>query len=156
MLCDDRSKAGIERMRSVSRSALVPFSAAAMFSLVNDVEAYPDFLPWCTATEILSNDESEIVASLTIGYRSFHTKFTTRNRFHAPEWMTLHLLEGPFRSLEGRWGFEQLGAGGCEVTLRMEFDFSSSVKDMLFGVAFETICNELIDAFVKRAHELYG
>lgn len=143
-------------MRSVSRFALVPFTAEAMFSLVNDIESYPDFLPWCTATELRSRDDCEVVATLTVGYRSLHTTFTTRNLFQAPEWMTMHLREGPFSSLEGRWEFEQLGNDGCEVTLRMEFDFSSSVKDMLFGAVFETICNEMIDAFIKRAHELYG
>jgi len=143
-------------MRTVNRSALVPYSAEAMFNLINDVKSYPDFLPWCAATELKSQSDSEIVAALTVGYRSLKTQFTTRNSFSSPEWMTMQLLEGPFSSLEGRWSFEQLSDDGCEVTLKMEFDFSSSVKDMLFGAAFETICKELIDAFIKRAHDLYG
>jgi ribosome-associated toxin RatA of RatAB toxin-antitoxin module len=143
-------------MRSVSRLARVPFSAEAMFNLVCDVESYPEFLPWCTATELQSRSESEVLATLAIGYRSLNIEFTTRNMFCASEWMTMHLVEGPFSSLEGRWTFNSLGDDGCEVALRMDFDFSSSVKDMLFGMAFETICNELIDAFVKRAHDLYG
>ena len=143
-------------MRTVNRSALVPYSAEAMFKLVNDVGSYPDFLPWCTATELKSQSDSEIVAALTIGYRSLNMQFTTRNRFSAPEWMTMQLVEGPFSSLEGRWGFAQLSDDGCEVTLKMEFDFSSSVKDMLFGAAFETICKELMGAFIERAHDLYG
>jgi ribosome-associated toxin RatA of RatAB toxin-antitoxin module len=143
-------------MRTVNRSALVPFSAEAMFKLVNDVESYAEFLPWCTATQLQSKTESELVASLTIGYGALNSEFTTRNQFSAPEWMHMHLLDGPFSSLEGHWGFEQLSEDGCEITLKVEFDFSSPIKDMLFGATFETICNELIDAFIKRAHDLYG
>jgi ribosome-associated toxin RatA of RatAB toxin-antitoxin module len=143
-------------MRTVNRSALVPFTAEAMFNLVKDVEAYPEFLPWCTQTRLQSKDESELVATLTVGFGAMNSEFTTHNHFNAPDWMTMRLLEGPFSALEGRWGFEQLSDDGCEVTLRMEFDFSSAVKDALLGAVFEKICNELIDAFIKRAHDLYG
>ena len=142
-------------MRTVNRSALVPFSATAMFNLVNDVESYPEFLPWCTASKLKSRAENELVAALTIGYGALNSAFTTRNQFSAPEWMTMQLLDGPFSDLEGRWGFEQLSDDGCEVTLKVEFDFSNALKDLLFGATFETICNELIDAFIKRAHDLY-
>jgi ribosome-associated toxin RatA of RatAB toxin-antitoxin module len=142
-------------MRTVNRSALVPFSAEAMFNLVCDVEAYPEFLPWCTASTLQSRTDHDLAASLTIGYGALNSEFSTRNEFCAPEWMTMSLLEGPFKDLEGKWVFEQLGDDGCEVTLQIEFEFSNPMKDMLFGATFETICNELIDAFVKRAHDLY-
>jgi ribosome-associated toxin RatA of RatAB toxin-antitoxin module len=143
-------------MRTVNRSAIVPYSAEAMFALVIDVQAYPEFLPWCTASEVQSSAAAELVASLQVGYGAFNSNFTTRNRFEAPQWMTMQLVEGPFRSLEGRWSFEALGAAGCEITLQINFDFSSAVKDMLLGAAFEKICNDLIDAFIGRAHALYG
>ena len=134
---------------------MVPFSAESMFDLGADVETYPEFLPWCTGAKMLSRDDAEIVATLTIGYGSLNTEFTTRNNFAKPDWMTLQLDEGPFSSLEGRWDFHPLGQDGCEVILGIEFEFSNAFKDVLFGATFESICSELIDAFVKRAHALY-
>ena len=142
-------------MRIVDRNALVPYSAEAMYALVDDVESYPEFLPWCTAAELVSRDAGELVAGLTIGYGALNSRFTTRNRLSPPEQMTMELLDGPFSSLEGVWRFTQLGEQGCEVKLRVEFVFSSAVQDALFGSTFERICNELIDAFIRRAHDLY-
>jgi ribosome-associated toxin RatA of RatAB toxin-antitoxin module len=143
-------------MRRVNRSAIVPYSAAAMFALVKDVGAYPEFLPWCTAAVIQETTASELIASLKMGYGSINSEFTTRNEFTAPEWMTMDLVEGPFSSLKGRWSFTPLGDTGCEIGLQIAFDFSSAVSDMLLGPAFETICNQLIDAFIRRAHALYS
>jgi ribosome-associated toxin RatA of RatAB toxin-antitoxin module len=143
-------------MRTVDRNALVPYSAEAMYQLVADVEAYAEFLPWCTSTELKSRDEQALVARLNIGYGAFNSSFTTRNSLNPPEQMTMQLLDGPFRVLEGCWGFRQIGDQGSEVSLRVEFEFSSAMQDALFGGTFETICNQLIEAFVKRAHDLYG
>jgi len=142
-------------MRSVKRSALVPFSADAMFALVKDVESYPDFLPWCTETTLQSSSDDELVASLKMGFGALNSDFRTRNQFAAPQWMTMELIDGPFKALQGRWEFDQLGDDGCEVKLEIDFEFSSTINDVLFGATFELICNELIDAFSKRAHELY-
>ena len=143
-------------MRGVDRTAMVPYSAAQMYALVDDVELYPEFLPWCAAAALQSRDDNELVASLTIGYGAFNSSFTTRNLLRPPDSMSMQLQDGPFRMLEGRWEFEPLGDSGCEVKLRIEFEFSSTMQDMLFGGTFESICNELIDAFIKRAHALYG
>jgi ribosome-associated toxin RatA of RatAB toxin-antitoxin module len=142
-------------MRNIKRSALVPFSPEAMFKLVSDIDSYPEFLPWCADAGVLNRADNQLEASLRVGYSALNTQFTTRNEFVAPDWMTMQLLKGPFSDLKGKWTFERTGDKGCEVTLSMEFEFASSVKDMLFGATFQTICNELIDAFVKRAHELY-
>lgn len=142
-------------MRIVDRTALVPFSAQAMFNLVRDVEAYPEFLPWCPATTLQNLSENELEASLKLGFASLNSEFTTRNHFVEPDWMSMELLDGPFSSLEGRWVFDSLGEEGCEVRLHVEFEFASRINDALLGAAFETICAELIDAFVKRAHQLY-
>jgi ribosome-associated toxin RatA of RatAB toxin-antitoxin module len=95
------------------------------------------------------------IAGLTIGYGALNSEFTTRNSLQPPEKMTMQLLDGPFRLLEGCWSFRQLGEQGCEVSLRIEFEFESKVKDALFGSTFETICNDLIDAFIGRAKQLY-
>jgi ribosome-associated toxin RatA of RatAB toxin-antitoxin module len=143
-------------MRIVDRNAMVPYSAEQMYALVDDVEAYPEFLPWCAAAVLQSRNTEEFIASLTIGYGALNSAFTTRNLLRPPHSMTMQLQDGPFRLLEGRWEFEQLGDSGCEVKLRVEFEFSSAVQDMLFGKTFETICNDLIGAFIKRAHMLYG
>jgi len=143
-------------MRRVTRSALLPYSAGAVFALVKDVVSYPEFLPWCTATQLNSSDASELVASLTMGFGAINSTFTTCNKFGEPDWMTMQLVDGPFSSLEGRWEFEALGDDACEVNLQVEFEFDSVAKDLLFGATFETICTELIDAFSQRAHDLYG
>jgi len=142
-------------MRTVNRSAIVPFSADAMFALVKDVEAYPEFLPWCATTKLQSVTADELVASLQVGFGAFRSEFSTRNRFLQPEWMTMQLVEGPFRSLEGRWSFQQLSDAGCEITLQISFDFANPVMDISLGVAFEKICTDLVDAFISRAHALY-
>ena len=110
---------------------------------------------WCEATELLEKADDALVASLNVGYGALNSSFTTRNELNPPASMTMELQDGPFSALHGRWSFAALGDNGCEVNLRIEFEFSSALKDMLFGGAFETICNELIDAFVKRAHQLY-
>jgi ribosome-associated toxin RatA of RatAB toxin-antitoxin module len=147
-------------MRVVDRSAMVSYSAAQMYALVDDVEAYPEFLPWCEAAVLKSRTDVELVASLTIGYGPLNSSFTTCNSLQPPESMTMRLQDGPFSQLEGHWQFTPLrqgdGNGGCEVGLRVEFEFAGAMQDMLFGSTFENICNEMIGAFIKRADALYG
>lgn len=143
-------------MRQVDRSALVSHSAQQMYALVADVEAYPQFLPWCTGARLHEKSASELKASIGIGLGALTTDFSTRNELHPPHSMTMELLDGPFSRLRGGWEFESLGEAGCEVRLQLQFEFSSSVQDVLFGAAFEKVCKELIDAFVRRAAELYG
>jgi len=143
-------------MRIVDRHAMVPYSSAQMYALVDNVIDYPEFLPWCSAAELISRDDAKFVASLTIGYGPMNSAFTTRNELQPHTSMNMELLDGPFNSLEGRWEFTALGDEGCEVHLRVAFEFSSTMQDMLFGGTFENICNELIGAFVSRADDLYG
>ena len=126
-------------MRIVERHAMVPYSAAQMYALVDNIEAYAEFLPWCTAASLVSRTDSELVASLTIGYGAMNSVFTTRNELQPCSSMNMELLNGPFTSLDGRWEFETFGAGegesveGCEVRLRVAFEFASIMQDMLFG-----------------------
>jgi len=140
-------------MRHVDRSALVPHAAAQMFALVDDIDSYQEFLPWCRASEVDSRTESQVVATLKVGFQALNTEFTTENTLTEPDAIEMKLVDGPFRMLEGRWTFEQLGDAGCNVTLQIRFEFSSSVQDALMGAAFERICNELIDAFIQRARD---
>lgn len=143
-------------MRKVDRSALVPYSTEQMYALVEDVEAYPEFLPWCAGARLIRKEAAELEATIGLGLGALQTEFSTRNQLQPPAAMTMELRDGPFRSLEGRWDFERLGEQGCEARLQLRFEFESTAQDLLFGAAFEKICNELVDAFVKRAHELYG
>ncbi|MBT8421918.1 MAG: type II toxin-antitoxin system RatA family toxin [Gammaproteobacteria bacterium] len=142
--------------RSVDRSAMVPYSAAQMYALVQDVASYPEFLPWCTRAEVHLQTDSEMQASIGLGLGALNSVFTTRNQLDPPERMTLELMDGPFRTLNGHWAFTALGDEGCEVALRVDFEFESTVHNVLFGAAFEKVCHDLIDAFVGRARDLYG
>jgi len=142
-------------MRTVDRSALVPYSAEQMYALVEDVESYPAFLPWCTGARLIRKEEAELEAAIGLGLGALQAEFSTRNQLQPPTAMTMDLLDGPFRSLSGRWDFSVLGGQGCEARLQLHFEFEHRTQDLLFGAAFEKICSELVDAFVKRAKVLY-
>lgn len=143
-------------MHKVSRSALVPYMAGQMFALVEDVERYPDFLPWCTGAVVHFRDSSTVEATLELQRGPAARQFRTRNTFEAGRYMDIELVGGPFSHLRGAWTFSQLGDLGCKVSLRMEFEFSSSIVDKMFGRYFEDTCNSLVDAFTRRATQIYG
>lgn len=143
-------------MRKVNRSALVPYSAAQMYALVEDVEAYPAFLPWCSGVEVHSSKDNVVEASLELHRGTFSRWFRTRNTMTPNERMDLSLVGGPFRHLSGGWTFKQLGDEGSKVTLVLDFEFDSRMLDTIIGAYFEDICNRLVDAFTRRANETYG
>ena len=143
-------------MRKVSRSALVPYSANQMYGLVEDVVAYPEFLPWCIGAVLHFKDEEVIEASLKMHRSGIKKTFRTRNTLQPGAAMGIALVGGPFRHLAGDWRFEQLGEDGSKVSLHMEFEFENRMTDTLFGRYFEDTCNSLIDSFTKQAHKIYG
>ena len=143
-------------MRTVNKSALVPYSAAQMYALVNDVERYPEFLPWCRSARILSQTTAEMCARLELARGGLHKTFTTRNRLDPGSGIVIALDRGPFRHLEGHWRFEDLGPAGSKVTLNMEFEFVGAMLDLMAGPVFHEICNSLVAAFTRRAAALYG
>ncbi|MEM7279196.1 MAG: type II toxin-antitoxin system RatA family toxin [Pseudomonadota bacterium] len=143
-------------MRRVHRSAIVPYSAEDMFSLIDDVSAYPQFMPWCTGAEELSRDEHEVLATLELSKGGLAKRFTTRNTRKAPVQLDMDLIDGPFRTLDGGWSLRPLGDEGCEIVLRVNFEFSSFLVDLAFGQFFESTCNSLVDAFIERAADVYG
>jgi len=143
-------------VRNVSRSALVPYSADQMYGLVEDVVAYPDFLPWCVGATLHFKEDGIIEASLEMQRSGIKKTFRTRNTLQPGVAMGINLVGGPFRHLAGGWQFEQLGKDGSKVSLQMEFEFESRVTDALFGRYFEDTCNSLIDSFTKRAHKIYA
>jgi len=143
-------------MRKVNRSALVPYSAREMFVLVDDVDAYPAFLPWCRSAEVHDRTETTVNATLELQKGGVSNKFTTRNERHEFEAIDISLLGGPFRHLQGGWTFSDLGDDGSKVTLKLDFEFESMFVEMMFGAFFEDTCNSLVDAFTRRATEVFG
>lgn len=135
---------------------LVEYSAENMFSLVDDVERYPEFLPWCGGAEILSRDEHTVHAALLISYKGIKQKFSTLNRLDAPHLIEIALVEGPFRHLDGRWKFTRLGPQACKVEFALHYEFSSRLLEKLVGPVFSYIANSFVDAFVRRAEARFG
>ncbi len=143
-------------MTTISKSALVPYSAHEMYELVTDVESYPEFLPWCGGGRIVSQDENEMVAVIEIAYAGLRKTFTTRNRLQRDKEMTMDLVKGPFKTLHGCWLFEALDDDASRIRFDIEFSFSSRLLSMVLGPVFETITSELVDQFTRRAKSLYG
>jgi len=127
-----------------------------MFALVNDVERYPEFLPWCTAARVTDGSDTERLASITVARGVLHTKFTTRNTLQKDTQILMHLVDGPFRNLKGAWRFDAIGERGTKVNFRVEFEFKSRLAAAAFGASFEALCGTLVDAFVLRAQKIYG
>jgi len=142
-------------MRKVSRSALVQFSAHQMYVLVEDVESYPTFLPWCSAAELHWRDGDLLEGSVEMNRAGLRRTFRTRNTMRENEAIDMTLVDGPFSHLAGGWGFQALGESGCKVSLDLEFEVKSRTTDRLLGRYFEEICNSLVDAFVRRAEDVY-
>jgi len=143
-------------LNSITRSALVPYTPHEMFVLVIDASAYPRFMPWCSGSEILSHENDEMVARLDFSVGGISRSFTTRNHHQPDAAVSIQLVDGPFSQLQGCWRFEPLGEEGCKISLFMEYDFSSKVVGMAVGPVFNQIANSLVDAFQKRAVEVYG
>ena len=143
-------------MTVINRSALVAYSARQMFELVNSIEEYPRFLPWCSKGLIKSENADEIEASLDITWAGMHKMFTTRNRLHRYDRIDIELVSGPFRHLNGHWTFVSLNDKACKVCLELDFEFTGNAIDKLFQPIFNHIANSLVEAFCKRAVEIYG
>ena len=143
-------------MAKVVKSVLVPYSAAEMFELVDRVENYPQFLPWCSSTELLLRDEHTTEATIHLQYLHVKQHFTTRNAKRIPEFMSIHLKSGPFRSLEGSWHFRRLADTACKVEFEISYEFSSGLLEKVLGPVFGMITNSLVDAFVHRAEQVHG
>lgn len=143
-------------MPDVRRSALLPFTPAQMYALVADVRRYPEFLPWCTSADVLDQDGDHVTASLGLSLGPVRASFTTRNRLRPGSGMDMSLVDGPFRLLEGRWDFAAIGDAGTRATLDLRFETSGAIGGIVFGPAFEQACNQLVDAFGRRARQVYG
>ena len=143
-------------MALVEKSVLIERSAQQMFDLVENIEDYPNFLPWCSQTRIEFRDQVKTVATLHINYLSVKSHFTTENEKLIPQRMTMRLVDGPFRRLEGLWLFKPLSESACKIEFQLAYEFSSKIFEKVIGPVFGQIANTFVDAFVKRAGEVYG
>ncbi|QWT45609.1 type II toxin-antitoxin system RatA family toxin [Azospira inquinata] len=143
-------------MALVEKSVLIERTAAQMFELVDRVEDYPQFLPWCSGTELKARDAGRTVATLHINYHSVKSHFTTENDKEIPVWMNIRLVDGPFRRLEGRWHFKALGDHACKIEFSLTYEFSSKFFEKVIGPVFNHIAGTFVEAFVKRAEQIYG
>ncbi len=145
-------------MKTVHKSVLIWFSAQEMFALVTDIERYPQFLPWCDQASVLDHHEHGMTARVGISIGGIRQSFTTRNA-HAPgQQVQMQLVEGPFSRLDGQWNFSPLGQGerACKVEFTLRYDFDSATLAALVGPVFDKIAGSLVDAFVRRANQIYG
>lgn len=143
-------------MARVQKSVLVSHTPERMFELVDRVEDYPAFLPWCGGTELRLRDDQHTVATIHIAYLGIRQSFTTENRKTYPREMRIALQDGPFSHLEGDWLFSALGDDACKIEFRLEYVFSSRMLEKLLAPVFSHITNTFVDAFVRRADEIYG
>lgn len=140
----------------VEKSVLVGYSAQRMYDLVERVEDYPSFLPWCGGTDVSRQGGEAVVATVRIDYRGLKQSFTTENTHQAPSLIGMKLKEGPFSRLEGSWRFIPLNDSACKIEFKLHYLFSSKILEKLVSPVFDYIANSFVDAFVKRAEEIYG
>jgi ribosome-associated toxin RatA of RatAB toxin-antitoxin module len=143
-------------MARVEKSVLVAHPPENMFELVDRVEDYPDFLPWCGGTELKLRDAQRTVATIHIAYLGIRQSFTTENHKSRPNTMRITLLDGPFAELEGDWSFLPLGDDACKIEFRLQYAFSNRLLDTVLSPVFSHITDTFVDAFVRRADEVYA
>ncbi|GKT11218.1 MAG: hypothetical protein ISEC1_P0181 [Thiomicrorhabdus sp.] len=143
-------------MKKIARTALLPYSAQQMFDIVNNVVAYPDFLPWCGQSEVFSESSSEMVASVTIAKAGIKQAFQTQNHLVSGERIEMTLIDGPFKELRGEWVFKVLDTDACKIQFEVEFEVNSGLLNAAIGPIFEHISTTLVDSFCERAKQVYG
>ena len=143
-------------MALVEKSVLVEFPADQMYALVENVENYPEFLPWCGGVNVLNRDGDTLRVEVFIDFRGLRHRFTTENRASPFRLIEMKLVDGPFRHLDGSWRFKPLGEGACKIEFHLQYEFSSRVLEKLVGPVFNYIANTMVDAFVRQAESLNG
>jgi len=140
-------------MKNIARSAIVEHSAAEMYALVENIEAYPEFLPWCTAAQVHERLPGRTRAMLTVGVGGLSHAFTTLNDTRPGEAIDMHLVSGPFRRFEGRWRFVALAPDACRIEFSLQYEFSSRVLGKVLSPLFDGMADSMVEAFVRRATE---
>lgn len=140
----------------IKRSSFLPYSARQMFELVDAIDDYPRFLPWCSKSHVIRREADEVEASLELSWSGMHKSFTTKNKLTPYERIDITLVQGPFRHLEGIWSFVPMGEDGCKVELELDFELTGHFLDKFFQPVFHHMANSLVELFTKRAMEVYG
>ncbi len=143
-------------MTHIARSALVPYLPEEMFALVNDIDRYPEFLPWCSGAQVLDRQHHQMRARIDLALSGVRKSFVTSNRLQQEKMIEMRLEEGPFKHLHGFWRFDRLGDAGSKISLDLEFDFSSRLLGAAFKAMFHQVASSMVDAFCKRAVDVYG
>jgi ribosome-associated toxin RatA of RatAB toxin-antitoxin module len=142
-------------MTEIERSALMPYPARVMYDIVNDVEHYPEFLPWCGATRIEHQDEHSMVAAILMQAAGLNHWFKTGNSMVQGERIDISLLEGPFSKLDGSWLFTPINSDGCKIELVLNFEIKHNLARAIIAPAFSRIANTLVESFCNRARDLH-
>jgi ribosome-associated toxin RatA of RatAB toxin-antitoxin module len=143
-------------MAVVHKSVFLGYSAEQMFALVEQVENYPQFLPWCGGVNVRERSENNVVASLAINYHGVKQSFTTSNLNTPASTIKMQLVDGPFKSLDGLWTFKALRADACKIDFDLHYEFSSRLLESIIGPVFGVIASSMVDSFCKRAETVYG
>lgn len=143
-------------MKRIRRSAIVEHPAAELHALVDDIESYPQFLPWCVAARVDERTPATTRATLTVGVKGVRQSFTTQNDNRAGEAIDMRLVAGPFRAFSAAWRFTPLSAAACKIDFSLEYEFSSRILARLLEPLFDRIADTMVDAFARRADQLHG
>ena len=142
-------------MPTINKKAVVAYTQQQMYDLVNDIDSYPEFIPWCVSSNVDSKTEDEIRATLAFSRGGLEKSFTTMNRLQPHRMVEICLVNGPFKQLEGFWRFEELENNHCRIVLDLEYEFSNRILAMMFGPLFYQIAVMLVDSFSERAKQVY-
>ena len=143
-------------MTIINKTALIPYSSDKMFQLVIDVDRYHEFLPWCSKSKTIAKTEQYVEGQIWVIHTGFKQSFTTRNYFEENKKLSIKLIDGPFKKLEGVWFFEQLDKNSTKISLQLDFSFKNKLVSMALGPVFSQIANSMLDSFCKRATDLYS
>jgi len=143
-------------MPAVSKSLLLPYGAHQMFDLVERIEDYPLFLPWCGGTEVHERIDGLVVATVRIDFKGLRHAFTTENLHVRPDRITMRLRQGPFKRLDGEWRFTSLREDACKVEFTLDYAFSGAIMSRVLAPVFDHIAESFVDAFVRRAEVVHG
>ena len=143
-------------MTEISKTTVVPYTSDEMYVLVNDIEAYPSFLPWCVEAKILSQHEESLTATLSMVLGKIKQSFTTENTMQDGSRIDIQLIEGPFKHLSGYWRFIQEDEQSCHIHLHMHFEFKNKIIKHTLGKAFYKVMDTLVESFAQRAQQIYG
>ncbi|MGZ8249851.1 type II toxin-antitoxin system RatA family toxin [Methylomagnum sp.] len=143
-------------MGTVTTSVCVNYTPMEMFDLVNDVQAYPAYLPMCHSVKLLAKSPHSVRATITLAKGKIKLSFTTDNALQAGKSIHMRLVEGPFKRLNGVWRFEPIPSGGCEASFKLDFEFANGLLGMAFGGFFKEVSESLVDAFCRQAARRYG